>query len=237
MKSITSHFLKLLCVFTLYMAVLVRDEHIADSILDYQLGLNISDAPDIAPGLFVGRQSELRKMEEILLPHRNPPEQQVVVLGGLGGIGKTQLAMAYIKRHRADYDSVFWLDASSEETLKEGLRLLLRRVQEPSMKIDGLDNGQIRPLLSAWLSEKGNDRWLLILDNYDDPKRYEIKRYYPQVSQGSIIITTRLPEQLSGNIIYVRKLERITESIRILETRSGRTGVECGRIRVPEFRF
>jgi DNA replication protein DnaC len=49
-------------------------------------------------------------------------EQRRLILGGMGGIGKTQLAIAYAKRHCGSYESIFWLNAVSEFALKTSLR-------------------------------------------------------------------------------------------------------------------
>jgi hypothetical protein len=161
-------------------------------------------------------------MEQVLLPHSRSSDQRVLILGGLGGIGKTQLAIAYAKRHRGSYDSIFWVNATSETTIRESLRSLARRVLEPDMKSNQSDDDQTQIQVSAWLSEKAKVRWLLIFDNHDGPKQYNIKKYFPCASQGSIIITSRSPELLNGAVIYVPKMENIQESLEILETRSGR---------------
>ena len=149
----------------------------------------------------------------------------MLILGGLGGIGKTQLAIAYAKRHRESYDSIFWINATSETTIRESLRSLARRVLDPDIKSNQSDDDQIQIQVSAWLSEKDNVRWLLIFDNHDEPKRCNIRKYFPCASQGSIIITSRSPESLNGAIIYVPKMENIKESLQILEKRSGREAV------------
>jgi hypothetical protein len=48
--------------------------------------------------------------------------RKLLVLGGMGGIGKTQLAITYVKRYRSYYTSIFWLNATSEVSLKTSLR-------------------------------------------------------------------------------------------------------------------
>jgi len=61
-------------------------------------------------------------MKDGLRPNDQSSKQRRLVLGGLGGIGKTQLAIAYAERHRDIYPSVFWLNAASEAALKDSFR-------------------------------------------------------------------------------------------------------------------
>lgn len=69
-------------------------------------------APLIDFYLFIGRAAELDRMAHVLRPCEAMVEQQHVLLGGLGGMGKTQLAIACARRQQRHYTSVFWLDVS-----------------------------------------------------------------------------------------------------------------------------
>jgi|SRR4051794_36889271 len=166
-------------------------------------------------------------MKTILLSGPDSPDRKVLVLGGMGGIGKTQMAIQYAKRRRTSYSSFFWLNAASESTLKVSFRILARRIL-PTDSANVADDDQLWIHLSNWFSELDNTRWLLIFDNYDDPDQYDIERYYPYVSHGSIIITTRLPDRLNGRKIKVRSMNKAHDGLRILATRSDRAGVESG---------
>jgi hypothetical protein len=198
-----------------------------DGCKGFKFGVNIAEAPTVAPDLFVGRASDLQKMEEILLPESEAHDQRVLILGGLGGIGKTQLAIAYARRHAIVYDSVFWLNAKTKSTLQTSFRLIALRLAIHG--IQQLDEDQIIVHILNWLSQEGNCRWLLIFDNHDDLQQYHIKQYYPYASQGSIIVTTRSPDRLSGKVIRIGKLDNIHDGLRILSTRSQREKVEQGQ--------
>lgn len=67
---------------------------------------------------FVGRTAELGQIAHALRPGELASEQRRLVLGGMGGIGKTQLAIAYVRQHCDSYKSVFWLNATSVQTVK-----------------------------------------------------------------------------------------------------------------------
>jgi hypothetical protein len=145
----------------------------------------------------------------------------------MGGIGKTQLAVTYAKRHRSSYSSIFWLNASSKATLLISLRRLAREIL-PEAGGQPKDDIMLAQVL-VWLSNLENPRWLLIFDNYDDPDQFNIREYFPAAAQGSIIITTRQPDGVSGTKTKVRSMTEKEESLRILATRSRRENVFSGK--------
>lgn len=167
-------------------------------------------------------------MREILRPDESTLEQRRLVLSGTGGMGKTQLAIAFAKRHRQEYDSVFWLNAASEATLKDSFRIAAEAIFNVQ-DAEGLPDEQILIQIRRWLSDKQNTRWLLIFDNHDDPSQYHIERYYPYVSHGAIIVTTRRPDLVAGSELRLQPLQRVEEGLEILETRSQRKNVESSK--------
>jgi hypothetical protein len=167
-------------------------------------------------------------METLLKPNDLSGEQRILVLGGIGGMGKTQLAIAYAKRHRYSYESIFWLNATSPQTLQASLHRLAQRILTPD-EFRHCDNDQLVMHVCRWLSETENTRWLLIFDNYDEPDQYEITKYYPYASQGSIVVTTRLPDYVSGTKVKVQHLDQLEDGMQILETRSERQNVKSGQ--------
>lgn len=191
-------------------------------------GLCLGQAPYIDSTLFIGRAIEMDKMKEILQPGDTSRKQRRLIVGGIGGIGKTQLAIAYANHHDNEYKSVFWLNAASEATLKDSLRSIAGRifnVQDPSV----LEGDKIRDSIHRWLSDQENTQWLLIFDNYDDPSQFDIKSYYPLTSYGAIIVTTRRPDLVAGVEVRIHPLQNIDESLEILETRSQRNDSKSGR--------
>lgn len=182
--------------------------------------------------LFVGRERELERLNDVLAPASTLTDQRIAILGGLGGMGKTQLAITYARRRWTCYESVFWLDASSKATLQESIRSVAERVRIFTVRGLSHDDDEVRTQISAWLSEPDNTRWLLIFDNYDEPEKYDIKQYFPYAWQGSIIITTRSPEKLNGIVIPIRKLTQTEEGMQILRTRSERNCAEHGKEKV-----
>lgn len=191
--------------------------------------MNLFGAPDIADSLFIGRHADIQQMEKAFLPGSDSLPRKVLVLGGMGGIGKTQLSIAYAKRYGNTYSSVFWLNATSEITLKSSFRNVAQRILALET-VDELDDDRLCVRVSNWLCELDNSHWLLIYDNYDDPAEYDITKYYPSVAHGSIIVTTRVPSRLNGDKVHLRSLSKEEDSLRILATRSERDGVKSGML-------
>jgi hypothetical protein len=142
----------------------------ADLHLEDDKGLNLFDTPDMGESLFISREAEVQDMESILQPQSDSPDstRKVLILGGMGGIGKTQLAITYAKRHRHSYSSIFWLNANTEATLNTSLRAVANRILSPET-VSKLDDDQAWVYVSNWLSKLDNTRWLLIFNNHDDP--------------------------------------------------------------------
>ncbi|RYP59310.1 hypothetical protein DL770_010237 [Monosporascus sp. CRB-9-2] len=168
--------------------------------IDKALKGSLSNVPEIEH--FVARERELVEMREAL---NSDGSRRVVVLYGLGGIGKTQLAIAYAKRHKGSYSAVFWLNIKDENSLKHSFSIMAKRIlrEHPSaIRLSSVDTENLDEVIDAvkaWLSLPNNTRWLLIYDNYDNPKlpsnkdpaALDIGDFLPESYQGSVIVTTR----------------------------------------------
>jgi NB-ARC domain len=203
--------------------------------LSYSLGLCLEGASLIQATRFVGRETELAQLREWLTPRLSPPSQNVVALSGMGGLGKTQLSLAFARQNQAIYSSILWLNAEDELTLRHDFVALSRRLFPNSSRVlrssnDQEEEEQAVQHIRQWLSEDGNDLWLLLLDNYDDPKipgvksetGFDVRRYFPYRSQGSILITTRSTRLSFAKNLKLQSLESVNECVAILSERSGR---------------
>lgn len=70
---------------------------------------------------FFGRESILTKLEECLKPNKSG-RQRSIALYGLGGSGKTQIALEYTYRHLSEYHSIIWILADKKEKIDQGFR-------------------------------------------------------------------------------------------------------------------
>lgn len=111
--------------------------------------------------------------------------QRRAVLYGLGGTGKTQIALKFAEDKRDRFDSIFWIDASSTETVEQCFQDVALLLRLPI----GNNEAFIRSVKHQ-LAQMRNKRWLLIFDNADD---ISLVPYLPQGNHGCILITTRNP--------------------------------------------
>lgn len=201
---------------------------------DFSVPFSLSGAPEIEN--FVGRDDELTDVKKTFQGDGSP-QRRVVLLQGLGGIGKTQLAITFVKYHRENYSAVFWLNGKNEDTLKQSFTDMAKRLHDEyssstllKIAAESNDSDQVVKAMKRWFSAKGNTQWMLIFDNIDnpklprnkDPQAYDITSYFPEAHQGSILITTRSSQLKIGKVIRVRKLRNVKESIAILAHMSER---------------
>jgi len=201
-------------------------------------------ASEVSPiGHFVGRDQELDRIQKEL---QYDGSRKTVVMHGLGGMGKTQLALAYLQRHKDEYSAVLWVNSKDVVTLKQGYTAAARRIyhDHPSLvhlkAIDeGSDFDEAAEAVKRWLSSAGNDQWLVIYDNYntpklpghDEPGTFDIRPFLPAANQGAILITTRSSQLNLGPLLAVKKLQSVKHSLEILSHASGRYRLSNGRRR------
>ncbi|TVY64167.1 Calcium-independent phospholipase A2-gamma, partial [Lachnellula suecica] len=147
---------------------------------------------------FVGRRSQLDSLEKLLFV---PGRGQKAAIMGLGGMGKTQVAIEFAFRVKENHPecSIFWVPAMSIETVQQAYLQIGRVLHIPGIDEKGAD---IKKLVQDYLSQESSGEWLLIVDNADDidmwtsskttklasPTMYD---YLPASSKGSILFTTR----------------------------------------------
>lgn len=127
---------------------------------------------------FVGRKEALEALHRSL---SGRADKSAVAIQGLGGIGKTQLAIAYANSHKDDYDLVWWVSGETRESAGAGLAAVELAARTPA-------DDRAAAVVEALRIGRPYARWLLIFDNADDPD--VVKDLMPP-GPGHIIITTR----------------------------------------------
>jgi transcriptional regulator with XRE-family HTH domain len=131
---------------------------------------------------FTGRDDILRRLHDDLTG-----DGTAVVLAravyGLGGVGKTQIALEYAHRFKSDYDLIWWIDAEQPQEISLALADLASRL---GLQIS--NSAEATAAVLEQLRRNIHGRWLLIFDNAEDPE--ELTPFLPTGS-GHIIITSR----------------------------------------------
>jgi tetratricopeptide (TPR) repeat protein len=160
---------------------------------------------------FTSRESEMTRLRQALFAGQQTAK---VAITGLGGVGKTQLALELVYRIRAEHKScsVIWIPATSKESLAQAYLNAARELCIPGCEDDKAD---VKKLVRDYLSRESAGQWLLIFDNVDDVDMWTDK---PQEESGRLIDS--LPRSSRGAIIFT--------------TRDKKTAVKLARRRVIE---
>ena len=160
----------------------------------------IWNAPYRHNPFFTGREDILKDLHASLVTSKES-SNPIQVLGGLAGIGKTQIAVEYAYRYKREYQTVLWVTADSREDLITNFISLadtldIAEKRESDQKI-------VIAAVKRWLEAHSN--WLLILDNVEDISM--INDVIPLIFRGHVLITSR--SQAAGPIAHVNAIEKM----------------------------
>ncbi len=133
---------------------------------------------------FTGRVDLLDQIRRSLSRHR----QSTLIpqpLHGLGGVGKSQMAVEFAYRYQSDYQLVWWVQADDERSIRRSLVSLARRLGLPESE-DVQDT--VDTALDALRRGDPHSRWLLIYDNASEP---DVVHPYLPSGPGHVLITSR----------------------------------------------
>jgi tetratricopeptide (TPR) repeat protein len=135
---------------------------------------------------FTGREKLLERLYTYLGTHQEGALTCSYALYGMGGVGKTQVAIEYAYRHALEYSAVFWIAAETAEHITSSfLRIaeVLHLFEQPET-----DQRRIVTAVQRWLVT--HHQWLLIWDNLEELAL--LQRFLPSNRQGAVLITTHL---------------------------------------------
>jgi hypothetical protein len=175
---------------------------------------------------FVGRRDVIKIIDENLLPptpeagpsgsgqdieqltiEDDEDQLRSFAICGLGGIGKTELAVEYAYSRRDKFEVVFWLGADDANILASNFAQIAHQL---ALEDDISDLAAIRDVAMGWLSEPLRKRsepetpenivnWLIIFDNVDNLD--VLAEYWPKFGRGSVLVTSRDP--FAKHTLYV----------------------------------
>ncbi|KAJ5192536.1 Tetratricopeptide-like helical [Penicillium cf. viridicatum] len=190
----------------------------------------LSTVPFAQDEEFVSRGVLLRQIrEKSLIPGSR------IALVGLGGVGKSQLAIEYSHQLRSQSPGtwVFWVHGSNESRFEQSFREIADQV-----KIPGRQDPQVNifKLVENWLRDEKIGKWVCILDNIDDDQLLSMRssangsnkpllEYIPKSQNGSVIITSRSREAAlrivdHKGLIEVNPMQR-SEALELLQRKLG----------------
>ena len=165
-------------------------------------------------GTFFGRERELEWI------HKSFVDRHIIAIYGLGGIGKTRLAVEYIYAYERDYNAIFWATADTKDSITLSFVAMAQQLLdcEPRILAESTLNlgtftsmarrrnltdhhgsiltnetDRVVSAVISWLSDSA-ENWLLVLDNADDLDSVDLRSFLPTAASRRILITSRDPK-------------------------------------------
>ncbi|MDL4813704.1 tetratricopeptide repeat protein [Actinomadura opuntiae] len=176
--------------------------------------------PRLPSPVFVGRDEALGGLRGAV---RDGPGVIAQAVVGLGGIGKSELALQYADRRRGDYDLVWWVLAENADAVQAGLADLCRALCAPvaSAAAAQAPAPEAAAWALAWLA--AHDRWLVVFDNAEDVA--DLEPLLGRLRSGHVLVTSRrtVGWDAIGTVLRLPVL-RHDDAVDLLETLTGPAG-------------
>jgi len=134
---------------------------------------------------FIGDEARLIAIRERLAEQKE--NVSIVTISGIGGIGKTQLALEYAYQYIEEYHAIFWISADTDEQVDDGLVGVGKLLQLPETQKRKPNQAYLLNEVKRWF--KQHPGWLLILDNVTE--QVKIKQILLTLEGGHVLLTTR----------------------------------------------
>ncbi len=161
--------------------------------------------------LFKGRDQKLKELHRWLTAGAGHAASTGArqVMYGLGGVGKTRLAVEYALRHFEEYQALLFVPADKREALGQNLSTLCGPLILDLPEQDAKEEAARYHAVLRWLQAHQN--WLLILDNVDTAEAAQaVEELVGSLKGGTVLITSRLADW--SNEIPTLELDELAES-------------------------
>ncbi|KAG4068215.1 hypothetical protein HA402_008856 [Bradysia odoriphaga] len=161
---------------------------------------------------FTGRSTELDQLMNI----SSSKNAETVVVSGMGGVGKTQLARKFIEKNRKDYGHVIWIDSQTEATINESFKKLSEdELHIQTFNASGKEKDS-KSIIEQAMKKLCRTRTLFIYDNVEQSA--EIIKFIlaimPLVTEKPhILITSRLRDWYEGILVIRLKVWNQAQSL------------------------
>ncbi len=171
---------------------------------------------------FAGRTAALQNLREGFETGR-----KLRAVSGLGGIGKTELALEYVYRYREEYRAVLWVGGETRDSLISGYAKLADALGLPERGVEQHD--LVVAAVLRWLA--ANEGWLLVLDYVTDPDM--LRDMVPGDLRGHVISTSRVKSAGMWEVTELEALEP-AEAADFVARRAGRPDEPEAALRLAE---
>lgn len=182
------------------------------------------------PAKFVGRKDTLEAIDRVVKAQGRDADTRIAVLLGMGGQGKTSLAIEYCRREktRAHFKTILWVNSISTLSIQRSFAEIAKNILALSGEQRTFANIQAQITFVHGVVEKQGGHWLLVFDNYDWPQKVKnILDYTPNSNSGSgessgaVIMTTRHADVAPlGTLIPVNGMNE-ADAVELLLQRTG----------------
>jgi hypothetical protein len=106
---------------------------------------------------FYGREDILKQLDAALVPVQSSRGIQSVLLHGLGGVGKSQTALAFAHRNSSSFDAIFWIRSETETSVKDSFTNIALALHIAAERGEGHDEENLW-YFQAWLRKQAADK-------------------------------------------------------------------------------
>ncbi|HET8845019.1 MAG TPA: tetratricopeptide repeat protein, partial [Ktedonobacteraceae bacterium] len=178
---------------------------------------------------FTGREEVLEALHVQLGVNNTVALAPSSALSGLGGIGKTQIALEYAYRYGLEYSAVFWIGAETEEQIVSSFV----QIAEVLQLLGREDNNHQRVVsaVKGWLST--HEKWLLVWDNVEELSLLD--RFRPSHQRGALLLTTRRQVLATHAQSFPLHSMELDEGLLLLLRRAKLLPLEAGSQQMRQF--